>query len=138
VTKKTHMMEAHFSDAEMKIFLWILEHYKETQNEYLGYYIESFAPERLLHLAQQVINAHENSAAEMPVRTTDKDWISIKREAGGYHLRAASSFSILSSTILGAHSSDPADEIYSKALSGVKTGFKAIEISLNDLAQLKL
>jgi hypothetical protein len=94
VTKKTHIMEAHFSDAEMKVFLQIMEHYKANHKIYTGYYIESFGPEHLLHLAQQVITAHEHSAVEMPVRTTDKDRISIKREAGGYHLRADDSFSV--------------------------------------------
>ena len=80
VTKKTHIMEAHFSDVEMQVFLQILEHYKVNQKEYSGYYIEFYGLDHLLNLAQQVITAHENSTSEMPVRTTDKDWISIKRE----------------------------------------------------------
>ena len=138
VTKKTHIMEAHFSDVEMQVFLQILEHYKANQKEYSCYYIELYGPEHLLNLAQQVITAHENSAVQVPVRTTDRDWISIKREAGGYHLRAASSFSVLSDTILGTHSPDPADESYSKALAGAKSGLKLVQISLKDLAQLKL
>jgi len=138
VPKTIDVIDTHFSDAEMKLFVSMLEHYRANQDMYIGDNFPLFSPALLLDVADRFLAAHKNHMNETPVRTTDKYWISITRDGNGYNIKSANLYGGLSATILMAQGNSPTDEDYNNTLAGVRSNFKSKTITKQQLARLQL
>lgn len=132
------IVDTHFSDAEMKLFVSMLEHYRANQSMYIGDNFPLFSPAVLLDVVERFLAAYKTHTDATPVRTTDNFWISITRDGDGYNIKSANLYGGLSATILMAQGNSTTDEDYNKTLAGVRSNFKSKTVTKQQLARLQL